>query len=166
MIVMEILESVGGKWERSKTRPAMIMPRPSSFIAFAAAMSEAAEFVVTEAPELEGKMINPSGGRPCRMFSREEMTSHGADVELTHGLFWIDPIGVNLSPNVYLMPPNQIIRVPVPPTPPDGIGFDWNRPGEVFCNYHPINGSGLHGAPGDAGPNARTPNAQRRGRRN
>lgn len=151
MIVMETLASVGGTWERSTDTHAIILPHPSSFTAFAAALSESAGYVVTEAPELEGKVINRGSGRPFRMFSRDEMANVGTGVELIYGLVWVDPVGVNLSSDVYLMSPSQVIPVILPQSPAKGIIFDWDRPGEFFCTYHPTGVSGLHGAPGGAG---------------
>ena len=151
MIVWEMLKSAGGNWERSTETPAVLLPHPSSFTAFAALMSESAGYVVVEATELAGQVINQGSGRPFKMFARSEMSIIGAGVQLVYGLIWVDPVGLNLSMDVSLMSPSQGFPIEFPQPQMKGILYDWDRPGELFCTHYPTGDSGFHGAPGRAG---------------
>ena len=140
MIVMEILNVVGGRMTRPANSAALILLQPSSLDVLAAHLSSEGS-LVTAAPELTVKVLNQGGGRGIKIVSQEANASGGTGAAVDYGLIWVNPVGVKVSPDFPFPSEQKTALFRTSQHRKSDIVVDWDRPGEMTLRYLPLAGA-------------------------
>ena len=106
MIVEEQLKWLNGHWVR--VDEFCLWPHANSFAEFAS-QAGGTGCLVTDAPELVGRILNQDDGRPFRMFDLDNRGSGGLGAAPSYGLLWENPDWFTLAPGTVLPPFGEVI---------------------------------------------------------
>ena len=105
MIVEQHLRWMEGKWVRVDED--CVWPHANTFEEFVAEMGDEGG-LVTDAPEIDGRILDQEGGRPFRLFSMNDRGG-GLGFSGIYGLLWENPNWCVLAPGTVLPPPGTVI---------------------------------------------------------
>jgi len=105
-MIEEKLEWLDGHWVR--VDEFCLWPHANSFAEFAF-QAGSTGCLVTDAPELVGRILNQDDGRPFRMFDLDDRGSGGLGAAPSYGLLWENPGWFTLAPETVLPPFGEVI---------------------------------------------------------